>query len=141
MKRILDHKPSLWVWLRRIDKRTWGTVFIYIGVAVWFPYFYLLAAGQNVSLLPFLIVHLSCVLAGARLRADGSAKVASSSRETRLRLASRVLITLGVLAWAPYFYISRVQNIETELTPYLLAHLTGVLSGLGIRAYLELKKR
>lgn len=131
---------SFLAWLRAIDKRTWGTVLISIGVAVWLPYFYQLGTGRNLSFLPFLIVHLSCVLAGARLRADSGANIITSTRDSRLRLVSRALTTLGVLAWAPYIYITRVQNVETELMPFLLAHLTGVLSGVGIRVYLQLKQ-
>ncbi len=125
-------------WLRGIGKPIWGTVLIYIGVAAWLPYFYLLGAGRSVSVIPFLIVHLVCVVGGGRLRSTAD-KTGAAPADAGLRLASRILITLGVLAWAPYFYLTQVQNIETAVAPFLLAHLTGVLSGVGIRLYLQFK--
>ncbi|MEX1248623.1 MAG: hypothetical protein WEA61_09080 [Anaerolineales bacterium] len=130
---------SLAARVRRIYKRTWGTVLIYIGVAAWLPYFYLLSSGRDVSILPFLAVHLIGVLSGAWLRSRSGGDRVEKGRDRWLRWASRALIYLGVLAWAPYFYLTRVAGVEAEIAPYLTAHLTGVLSGVGIRLYLEFR--
>ncbi len=119
-----------------LDRRTLGTALIYIGVAAWLPYFYFLGIGRNVSIFPFLAVHLLGVIAGVRLRSKSEPGTPANAG---LRLASRILITLGVLAWVPYFYLTQVQNIETAVAPFLLAHLTGVLSGVGIRLYLQFR--
>ena len=56
------------------------------------------------------------------------------------RLLSRLLIYLGVLAWAPYFYQTRVLGNDVEISPYLAAHLTGVLSGVALRLSVEIER-
>lgn len=125
---------------QKIDSHTLGSALIYIGVAAWLPYFYLVSVGREVSILPFVIVHVLCVASGARLRGHAVSAGAQATKDARLRLLSRILITLGVLAWAPYFYLTRVLNVETEMTPFLIAHLSGVLPGVGLRIYLGIKK-
>lgn len=125
--------------IKKIDKGTWGTVLIYLGVAAWFPYFYLVGVDREVSVLPFLAAHLVGVFSGAWLRSRSVAAREPKPADHKLRWTSRVLIYLGVLAWAPYFYLTRVLGVDAEIAPFLAAHLTGVLSGIGLRAYLEFK--
>jgi hypothetical protein len=125
--------------IKGIDRRTLGTALIYIGVSVWLLYFYLLSTDREVSIIPFVIAHVTLVVSGARLRGRSHKEHSEPPADARLRLISRVLITLGVLAWAPYFYITRVQGIDTAIGPFLATHLAGVLSGIGLRIYLELK--
>lgn len=50
------------------------------------------------------------------------------------------MIYLGVLAWAPYFYLQRFAGQEVEVAPFLAAHLTGVLGGAALRASVELDR-
>ena len=45
----------------------------------------------------------------------------------------RVLIWIGVLAWAPYFGLLWLSEIEPPLWPFLAVHLMGVLGGGWIR--------
>ncbi|MGH2582339.1 MAG: hypothetical protein ACRDFQ_05530 [Anaerolineales bacterium] len=125
--------------IKGIDRRTLGTALIYIGVSVWLVYFYLLSTDREVSIIPFVIAHVTLVVSGARLRGRSPKEHSEPTADARLRRISRILITLGVLAWAPYFYITRAQGIDTAIGPFLAAHLTGVLSGIGLRVYLELK--
>lgn len=120
-----------------LDKNTWGTVLIYLGVAAWLPYFYMLSADREVSIYPFLVIHLLGVVSGAWLRSGAVREVKPADH--KLRLASRILIYLGVLAWAPYFYLTRVAGVDAAITPFLVAHLTGVLSGIGLRLYLQFR--
>lgn len=121
----------------KLDRGTWGSILITLGVAAWLPYFYLLGRGSEPSILPFLAVHLAGVLSGGWLR-SGLQRSAKGS-DHKLRWLSRILIYLGVLAWAPYFYLTRAAGVDTVITPFLAAHLTGVLSGLGLRLYLQFR--
>ena len=125
--------------IKALDRRTLGTALIYIGVSVWAVYFYLLSAGREVSILPFVIAHVTLVVSGVRLRGRLHREHNEPPARARLRLLSRLLVTLGVLAWAPYFYITRVQGIDASITPFLAAHLSGVLPGIGLRIYLQMK--
>jgi hypothetical protein len=106
-------------------------------VAAWLPYFYLLSRGDDPPFLPFLAAHLTGVIAGGWLRAG--AHIGTKPADNKLRWLSRILVYLGVLAWAPYFYLTRVAGVETVITPFLAAHLTGVLSGFGLRLYLQFR--
>lgn len=129
--------PSEWRWL--------GNGLILLGVLVWFPFLTAMVMGEDWPFLPFLAVHLIGVLGGWRLRARAAAMegTGSSAPEIghRRRLLSRLLIYLGVLAWAPYFYQTRVLGNEVEISPYLAAHLTGVLSGVVLRLSVEIERR
>lgn len=119
------------------DQSTWGTILIVLGVAAWAPFFYLLSTGREVSIFPFLAAHLVGVLSGAWLRSRGARETAGA--DINFRWVSRMLIYLGVLAWVPYFYLTRVAGVEIAITPFLIAHLAGVLSGLGLRLYLQIR--
>lgn len=115
-----------------------STTLIAIGVLAWLPYFYLLAGGGKPSLLPYLAVHLAGVLSGAWLRRTPS-QPADPRRGRRRVVAARIMIILGVLAWAPYFYLTRVAGVEQEIGPFLAAHLTGVLGGAALRLSLPVE--
>lgn len=115
------------------------SVLIGIGVLAWVPYFYLLLTGQSPSILPFLAVHLTGVLSGAWLRRRAGS-VAERTTGARRKKVARILIVLGVLAWAPYFYLNEVAMRPQPMGPYLTAHLTGVLGGAALRLSLEVEK-
>ncbi|HEY4688071.1 MAG TPA: hypothetical protein VIK33_02080 [Anaerolineae bacterium] len=122
-------------------RRTIGTILIWLGVLVWAPFLASIPSGQELPVLPFLAAHLAGVLGGWRLRlsadrAEGIDRT-QSLHGRRRKIASRILIYLGVLAWVPYFYLTRARGEETNIGPFLAAHLTGVLSGVVLRLSVE----
>lgn len=130
-------RPETWRWI--------GNGMIVAGVLVWAPFLTALAAGEDWPIFPFLAAHLIGVLGGwhLRRRASDMEHPAGAGWEIgrRRRWLSRLLIYLGVLAWAPYFYQTRVLGREIEISPYLAAHLMGVLSGVALRLSVEAEQR
>lgn len=126
------------------NRFTAGTIMIWLGVLAWIPFFVLLANGQRVSIFPFLGAHLVGVLGGAALRSNADRMMGvdrSKSRQgRRRRIAGTIMIYLGVLAWAPYFYLKNVLGQDVAIGPFLAAHLTGVLGGAALRASIELER-
>jgi hypothetical protein len=120
-------------------KRRLSTGLIVLGILAWVPYFYLLSRGDTPSILPYLAGHLTGVLSGAWLRARLSGPSPASFGHRR-KLAARILITLGVLAWAPYFYLTRMSGLEVGISPFLTTHLTGVLTGSVLRISVEVER-
>ncbi len=123
------------------NRRTLGGILIWLGVLAWAPFIALAASDRPVSIFPFLAAHLAGVLGGAWLRssadrAEGAIKVENGRR----RIVSRIMIYLGVLAWAPYFYLEKVLGQDMEIGPFLAVHLTGVLGGAALRASVELDR-
>ena len=119
---------------------TWANVLIVLGVAAWLPFFWQLARGGTPPLLPYLAAHLTGVLSGAWLKSRRRPSTASDPLGRRRILLSRVLVYLGILAWAPYFYLTRVADVEVEMGGFLAAHLTGVLGGALVRGSVELER-
>jgi uncharacterized membrane protein len=122
-------------------RRTIGTIIIWLGLLVWLPFIVLVSSQQAVSIFPFLALHLSGVLGGWWLRQsadrfDGIEQT-TSTKGRRRKIASRVLIYLGVLAWVPYLYLDKIVGQETAIGPFLATHLTGVLSGVALRLSVE----
>jgi len=125
-----------------LNRRTLGTILIWLGVLAWAPFLTLAASDQPVSIFPFLAAHLAGVLGGAWLRSsanrmEGVTKVGNGRLR---RITSRIMIYLGVLAWAPFFYLEKVLGQDVEISPFLAAHLTGVLGGIALRASVELDR-
>jgi hypothetical protein len=123
-------------------RRTIGRILIWAGILAWAPFFYFVGNNQPVSIFPFLAMHLVGVLSGAWLRAsadhmEGLNKL-KAQHGWRLRL-SRIMIYLGVLAWAPYFYLEQVAGQDVEIGPFLAMHLIGVLGGAALRVSLEVE--
>ncbi|HLF27113.1 MAG TPA: hypothetical protein VJG32_12310 [Anaerolineae bacterium] len=123
------------------NRRTLGTVLIWIGVLVWVPFLASVTSGQELSIIPFLAAHLTGVLSGWWLRSSADRlEGIDPSRDMhgrRRKLVSRILIYLGVLAWAPYLYLERILGEDVNIAPFLAAHLTGVLGGVGLRLSVE----
>lgn len=123
------------------QRRTLGTLLIGLGVLVWVPFLAAIPTGQELSIVPFLAAHLAGVLSGWRLRADADRMEgidrSADTHGRRRKIASRVLIYLGVLAWAPYLYLTRILGQETDIAPFLAAHLSGVLGGVALRLSVE----
>lgn len=118
-------------------RRSVGATVIWLGVLVWLPFIVLIMNKQSVSIFPFLALHLSGVLGGWWLRQSADRlegiAAAQSTKGRRRKIASRVLIYLGVLAWVPYLYLDKIVGQETAIGPFLATHLTGVLSGVALR--------
>ncbi len=105
-----------------------GTILVWLGVLTWLPFIVLHVAGQNPSLFLFLPIHLFGVIGGARLRA--MARPAPSPKKNWRRLAAHFLILVGVLVWAPYFYLKLVMHQAVDITQYLPFHLLGIFGGI-----------
>lgn len=118
-------------------RRTVGTIIIWLGVLVWAPFILLVTSKQEVTIVPFLALHLSGLLGGWWLRqsADRLEGIVqtNSTKGRRRKIASRILIYLGVLAWVPYLYLDKIVGVDMQIGPFLAAHLTGVLSGVALR--------
>jgi hypothetical protein len=123
------------------NRRAWGQVLIWLGVLAWLPFFYLLSVGREVSIFPFLALHLTGVLGGSWLRNQTNKQqdAVQGAHGRRRKMLGKVLIYLGVLAWAPYFYLTRMLGQAVEIDPFLIAHLTGVLGGAALQASLGLE--
>jgi hypothetical protein len=114
-----------------------------LGIGAWIPYFFLLATGGSPPVLPFLAGHLAGVLGGAALRPHKpkNSELDKSKSLAGLKRISQILVVLGILAWAPYVYLTRIQDTAIEMTPFLVAHLVGVLGGSALRGWIEVKQR
>lgn len=107
-----------------------GTGLIWIGVLIWMPFIILRATGSTPSLLWFLPFHLLGVIGGSKLRkAAGREMQLQSEPKTKLRSMGHMLIFVGILVWAPYFYLKYAAQQPVEVGQFLPYHLAGVLSG------------
>ena len=120
-----------------MNRKKIGNLLTLIGVLAWVPFLYLVINGQKPSIFPFLIVHLSGVLIGSQLRRDASP---SKVKLTRHQQVGRILIILGVFAWAPYLYQKEILGQSIAINPYLVAHLTGVLGGIALMLSVPLRR-
>lgn len=111
-----------------INQARLSKIFIWIGVSVWGFYGFFLLMGKNPSLLVFLPIHLTFVLTGIRLR-RGIKDVEERKRNPNLKTLSNVFLAIGVAAWLPYFYVHYFYQIDVGHLPFLILHLTGMLSG------------
>ncbi len=116
-----------------------GTIFIWMGVAAWLPFLYLLAVGQHPSIYPFLVLHLVGILGGTRMKALAKKDKTTRKRHKR-QVIGRIMIILGVLAWLPYFYQKELLDMTVEIRPYLSVHLFGVLGGIALLASVPLTR-
>jgi hypothetical protein len=118
------------------QRQTYSKYLIWLGLFAWVPYIAMRALRMEVMVLPFLLVHLTGVLGGAYLqRTSNSERHTVSEREQFRKTLSTVLILLGVSVWGVYFGLEWITGVEREVMPFLIAHLSGVLSGAGIKVY------
>lgn len=113
-----------------LDTQKIGEVLLIMGVLAWAPFLILVAMGEEPSIYPFLAVHLTGVIGGSRLRARG--KDGETKQRSRRQVTGKILILLGVLAWAPYLYQKDILGEPVEIGLFLAAHLTGVLTGIAL---------
>lgn len=112
-----------------------GNALILLGVLTWLPFIVLRIAGEKPALLWYLPFHLLGVVGGSHLRSISRREMgALSPKKSRLWVIGHVLIFLGVLVWAPYFYLKVFSRASVELMNFLPYHLIGVLGGIGVLA-------
>ena len=119
-----------------------GTVLIWLGVLTWAPFILLRIAGERPSLFLYLPFHLVGVMGGARLRASARREMdMPPPKRNRLRAAGHGLIYLGILVWAPYFYLKMFTGMPTEVMDFLPYHLVGVFGGVAVLGISHLADR
>ena len=108
-----------------------GTILIWLGILTWLPFIVLRIIGEMPSLLWFLPFHLLGVVGGSRLRsiARKEMNVIPVKRNLLIR-AGHTLIFLGILVWAPYFYLKIITQLSMDVMDFLPFHLTGILGGI-----------
>ena len=114
-----------------------GRLLVGLGVAVWpvWGAWFLLGGAPHVAWA--VLLHLALVVpGGAILR---RARPRPTRAEARRKRIGEVLIALGVLAWAPYLYLSGSER-EVPSLPFLIWHLSGVIPGALLR-YTSLGRR
>lgn len=108
-----------------------GTVMIWLGVLTWLPFIVLRIAGEKPSLFWFLPIHLIGVVGGSRLRAYARKEMGTPPpKNGRLRVIGHGLIYIGILVWAPYFYLKVTTQAAVDVMDFLPYHLTGVFGGI-----------
>ena len=124
--------------INNMSRKEIGTIIIYLGVFVWIPYFLLLFSGREVSMIPYLTLHLLGIFGGAKVRG----KIAKETMlfGNRRRKISRILIYIGILAWLPYYYLEGITGLEVDITPFLFVHLSGIMGGVLLQASVWMSK-
>ena len=119
-----------------------GFVLIWLGVLTWAPFITLRIAGQKPSLFWYLPFHLAGVIGGSRLRlmARRELNLAPPKRNI-LQILGHAMIFLGILAWAPYFYLKVALHQPAEVMNFLPYHLAGVLGGIALLVIAYLQSR
>jgi hypothetical protein len=83
-----------------------GTALVWLGVLTWVPFMLLRIAGEKPSLLWFLPFHLAGVMGGSRLRSVARKEMGvDPPKKNLLTRAGHAMSFLGILVWAPYFYL------------------------------------
>ena len=118
------------------QKAKFSKMFFLLGLLAWFPYIFARAIQTEISFVPFLGVHLIGVFGGIFFRKQSEDNESKpSQRKLFLRQLSTILLLLGVSVWGVYFGLKFLTGVEREITPFLIAHLSGVVSGAGIKVY------
>jgi hypothetical protein len=108
----------------------WGTLLIWLGVLIWAPFIILKMMGENPLFLWYLPFHLIGVIGGSRLRAFARKEMGlPPPKRNPLQIGGSILIALGILTWAPYFYLKAFAQISLDVMNFLPFHLIGVLGG------------
>ena len=108
-----------------------GNVLIWLGVLTWVPFIVLRIAGEKPSLFWYLPFHLIGVIGGSRLRASARKEMNLPRRKMGLlRVAGHGLIYVGILVWAPYFYLKATTQTPVNVMNFLPYHLTAVIGGI-----------
>ena len=107
-----------------------GTALVWLGVLTWVPFMLLRIAGEKPSLLWFLPFHLAGVMGGSRLRSMARKEMGvDPPKKNLLTRAGHAMSFLGILVWAPYFYLKVIAQQPVDVSHFLPYHLTGILGG------------
>jgi hypothetical protein len=109
-----------------------GTILLWTGVLVWAPYIALRIAGGNPSLWLFLPFHLAGVIGGSRLRLAANQQLGKpKEKRTGFKRVAHLVVIASILVWIPY-YALKLTGRPVELAPWLVIHLMGMFSGIGL---------
>ncbi len=102
---------------------------------MWVPFILASLSGKHVSILPYLAIHLPCILVGTWLKREykevGALEPAADvSLQIRV---SNILIGIGIAAWVPYLLIKNLLIPELAILPFLIVHLIGIIGGILMR--------
>lgn len=123
------------------QKEKFSNSFIWLAVLAWVPYIAARVMQIDWSGIPFLVVHIIGVTGGIYFRRQASEGAQPPSKQTiRLKTISTILLVTGVSVWAVYFGLEWITGVERVITPFLVTHLSMVLSGAGIKIYIFTQK-
>ena len=123
------------------QKVKYSNSFIWLAVLAWVPYIAARVMQIDWSGIPFLIVHIVGVSGGIYFRRQASEGAPPpSAKIKRLKTISTILLVAGVSVWAVYFGLEWITGVERVVTPFLITHLSLVLSGAGIKMYVFTRK-
>jgi hypothetical protein len=112
----------------KTNKSNLSKVLIFLGVSVWVVYFTLLFIGRHPSLYIFLPIHLTFIFTGVKLR-KSAGEGQKKEKSEKLKNTSEILLAIGMAAWFPYFYIHYYYEIDVNHLPFMILHLSAMLSG------------
>ena len=119
-----------------------GMALVWLGVLIWAPFMLLWMAGEKPSLLWFLPFHLVGVIGGARLRSAARREMGlDPPQKNSLSRAGHGMIFLGILVWAPYYYLKVIAQHPVDVSQFLPYHLVGVLGGAALMMLGYLRNR
>jgi hypothetical protein len=108
-----------------------GVLLVWLGVLTWLPFILLRVTGEKPSLFWYLPFHLAGVIGGSRLRSSAQREMGKfHTKKNLLQLLGHGMILMGILVWAPYFYLKAVHQQPVEVMNFLPYHLAGVLGGI-----------
>lgn len=119
----------------QISKERLGRMLIWLGVLAWAPYILLVVTGESPSVILFLVLHLTGVIGGIKLRRSDNIGIPepSRSRKPLQRRISNALIFIGIIVWGPYFLMKSSLGEQVEIVPFLIIHLSGIFGGILLR--------
>lgn len=119
-----------------------GTMMVWLGVLTWLPFIVLRAVGEKPSLFWFLPIHLIGVVGGARLRSRARKEMSElAPKKNLLHVIGHGLIYIGILVWAPYFYLNLFTSHSAQVMDFLPYHLTGIFGGISMLGISYLKSQ
>lgn len=102
---------------------------------MWVPFIVASLSGKHVSILPYLAIHLPCILVGTWLKRqykEVGALEPAAGVSLQIRI-SNLLIGIGIVTWVPYLLIKNLLNPELAILPFLIVHLGGIIGGILMR--------
>lgn len=119
----------------RISRSALGRTLTGLGILAWVPYAVLTIGGSTPSILPFLAVHLTGILGGLWIKRMDRGMVDGNSWAPRLarRRMGSILVLIGIAVWVPYFILKDLTAQQVNSAPFIVLHLSAVITGLVLR--------